>query len=443
MENSNGKHYKHLSDEQMREHANRGLTAAETLSVDEHLAACDFCYEKFTALVNPRFTDLNLLLDEPAGAENFAHLSYEEELEPYVNGALNRLKTEKVEEHLQSCRMCSAELQDLQRFKISFEQSEKQSRQIAGVNAERENSLWRWLDFSRNPLRAGFISVALGILVLSAAFLFYRSGAENGQQIAENPANANTYSNVKAPEIAADQNILNADNTAANSSPEIKKPNERLAESKKPSEAAPAPVLTPELPREVELAIADGKLTKPKVLDEVAGNKVQLLGEEGKAESFSVQSPAASVIRNNRPVFRWQALPGANGYTVTVFDSNLNRVAKSDILKTNQWAMPSTLKGGEVYQWQVTAVKDGKEIIAPAAPAPEAKFKVLGGKELNKLNFSLGRAGSSHLARGILFARAGLTDDAAREFRQEIKRSPDSKIARRLLLQVQSWGKSK
>jgi hypothetical protein len=81
----------------------------------------------------------------------------------------------------------------------------------------------------------------------------------------------------------------------------------------------------------------------------------------------------------------------------------------------------------------VTAVKDGKEIIAPSAPAPEARFKVLEKPQVDELRNLETAAGNSHLVRGTIYARFGLLDDAERELEMLLSANPKSPTARKLL----------
>jgi Tfp pilus assembly protein PilF len=43
------------------------------------------------------------------------------------------------------------------------------------------------------------------------------------------------------------------------------------------------------------------------------------------------------------------------------------------------------------------------------------------------------------LARGIIYARAGLLDEAEKEFRLAVQTDPRSDVANKLLRQVQGW----
>ncbi|MBP7375938.1 MAG: tetratricopeptide repeat protein, partial [Pyrinomonadaceae bacterium] len=162
-----------------------------------------------------------------------------------------------------------------------------------------------------------------------------------------------------------------------------------------------------------------------------------LMSDTQPGVSFALTSPVGKVIESARPQFRWRALDQAESYVVSVYDANFNKVAESPPLKQNSWTS-ITLKRGNVYQWQVTAQRDGEEIRSPSRPAPDARFRVIDSVAANEIDAAKRNFGSSRLLLGILYANAGLLDDAEREFQALLRRNPNSEAARRLLNKVRS-----
>jgi hypothetical protein len=160
-------------------------------------------------------------------------------------------------------------------------------------------------------------------------------------------------------------------------------------------------------------------------------------GNRASIQSFTIVRPLTTLINNDRPTFCWTALNGATSYMVSVYDTNLHLVRTSEPLKETQWMLPDRLKSGIVYTWMVTALKDGQEFIAPASPA-RAEFKILGKPDLRKLNRLLSRT-NSHAARGVLYAEAGLLDEAEMEFQTHLELRPADERVKRLLRMVRSW----
>jgi hypothetical protein len=151
---------------------------------------------------------------------------------------------------------------------------------------------------------------------------------------------------------------------------------------------------------------------------------------------FDVSGPRGEVVESNRPTFRWRVLAGTSGYTVKVFNRDFNVVAQSPTLTTTTWRPVQPLPRGTAYFWQVTAVKGGQEVKAPRPPMPQAKFKVLVAGTLAVLQAARQQLTVSHLALGVLYARAGLLEQAERELNALLGANPDSEVARKLLADV-------
>jgi hypothetical protein len=194
--------------------------------------------------------------------------------------------------------------------------------------------------------------------------------------------------------------------------------------------------LAPDEQRAVRDALDKGALETPASLRQLIGQSETLLGGSDEGVTFSLSSPVGTIVRSDKPVLSWQSLEGASSYTVAVFDSDFNRVAQSPPLSSAEWTLPQALRRGVTYRWQVTAIRDGKEIVAPVAPAPEARFRILDQPALDQLTRAEESNRKSHLVRGVLAAQAGLLDDAEREFNALLNANPRSLIARKLLRNV-------
>jgi len=136
---------------------------------------------------------------------------------------------------------------------------------------------------------------------------------------------------------------------------------------------------------------------------------------------------------SDRPTFRWSPLEGATGYFVEVYDDKLRQIIISPQLTDTSWTAPRSLKRGEIYSWQVTAIKGGEEFISPRSPAPPATFRILDATLANELVQARRAYASSHLTLALLYTKAGLLDDAERELRKLQKDNPKSVICLSLL----------
>jgi hypothetical protein len=195
--------------------------------------------------------------------------------------------------------------------------------------------------------------------------------------------------------------------------------------------------------QEIAQAVLLERMGTPEVLKSLAGQESNLRGSNNGGQSFRLLYPAASVIIDDKPVFKWESLAGTSGYRVYVLDLKGNEVARSEELSPTQtqWTPKTSLKRGEIFSWVVTGVVEGKEIVSPAASAPEMKFAVLSTKDAQELN-QLKRA-RSHLALGVFYARVGLLREAEREFQQLVQLNPESQLPRKLLRSVRPKRDSK
>jgi hypothetical protein len=179
------------------------------------------------------------------------------------------------------------------------------------------------------------------------------------------------------------------------------------------------------------------RIESAEVLKHLTGEQSGLRGNDDGPKGFRILYPVRRIVTEDRPLFRWQSLPGVSSYRVYVLDANGNQVGQSQELPSTQtqWKAPA-LTRGHVFSWVVTAIVDGKKIVSPSVSAPEIKFAVLSTADLQELTRL--KKYKSHLALGVFYARAGLLDDAEREFQTLIKLNPDSELPRKLLQSVRS-----
>ena len=174
-------------------------------------------------------------------------------------------------------------------------------------------------------------------------------------------------------------------------------------------------------------------MSTPASLREVTGQKSRLLGSDEPGARFRLLSPLGTLTRSSQPQFHWQRLPGATSYSVAILDVNLNLIEKSSPSAKLNWVPSQPLQRNVVYLWQVTALKDGREVTAPAAPDREARFKIISSRKATSLAQVANELAGSHLKLGIVYAHEGLLDDAERELRAAIVAGEDAALARKLL----------
>ena len=194
--------------------------------------------------------------------------------------------------------------------------------------------------------------------------------------------------------------------------------------------------LSPATNKAVKEALTTQRLHIAPALDGVRSKSGTLMGRPAEGAAFVLEDPVGQVVRSNQPTLSWQALPSATSYTVSIYDADFREVIKSGPLNNLKWTVSSPLARGQIYLWQVTAIKNGEETKSPVPPAPEARFRVLSQDKHAALTEIEKSHRNSHLVLGVAYAEAGLLKDAQREFRLLLEANPDSTLVQNLLHQV-------
>ena len=433
---------RHLAKQEVERFRQRSLSPAELISVCRHLEDCEACrgqvgdedqfQNAFIALV----PGLERMTDE----EPF-HLSAEQ-IEAYVNRKAGEVDAEIIESHLEDCPACAAGLRDLKAFDV--QPTKIPAGDLAGGSANAWKRVKRsWQSPARwNPVYA----VLLAALSLSLVTTILLGNRVKGLS-------------AKVSEL---EQVNEALHEQVASLSELKDEFDRSKESQERSVSQPEEIsvalyddgkfvmldqrgnlvgLTP-LPARyeqlVKTMLTAGSPSIPSNIAELVGKRETIMGASSGERTLQLLSPLATAVRDDLPTFRWAPLTGAGAYSVDIFDSDSNKVAGSVQTHLTEWTPLSPLKRGRIYSWEVTAIKDGKEIISPAPPAPPAKFKVLDQESLDELRVAKRRYAKSHLVLGAICAQAGLFDEAEHEFKALLSANPNSAIAGKLSRSIQS-----
>jgi hypothetical protein len=420
----------HISTKQLEDYVGRCLSRAEWIRINEHLFACEGCYQHFLSIfqANRRFP-IEIDLDELAGLKNW-HLQGEE-LKAYVEGRMNELDFDYASSHLNNCGWCKEEIIHYSEFTSKLEHYlSKRHTPVKQVPAHSKYfpkfgtfpSTW-------NPARLAGAS-ALTLLLISAVLVWLASGTKPRVEEASIPAQS--------------QEGGPSPTQATNESRPVPPP---LPDTKDSTERAYSPVSSihtfsnggrnGNAQQEFEASLIAENLAMPSAIKVFDRSSIMLRGDDSKSESFSVTSPFSTVISSDRPTFRWTALSGASSYVVSVYDARLNLINTSGPIVETQWIMPSHLERGMIYTWVVTALKDGNEVLAPTLPA-RSEFKIIDRSEWTSIG---GKIKSLHsgVARGVIYAKAGLLDEAEQELKAYITRHPKDGSAKRILQTIKSW----
>jgi hypothetical protein len=183
-----------------------------------------------------------------------------------------------------------------------------------------------------------------------------------------------------------------------------------------------------ELQSRLTETLRQGRLpASPRAADTVA-RAGELMSEAVRAAAFVPVGPRATAVSSATPAFRWTALVGATAYRVRVVDDRLVTVAVSDPITTVTWRPEAPLPSRRVLSWQVEATTPGGARTTPEPPLAEARFTVLTPTERARVSEALATAGGSDLASAVVYAEAGLYDDAERALSRVLDANPASPV---------------
>jgi hypothetical protein len=191
--------------------------------------------------------------------------------------------------------------------------------------------------------------------------------------------------------------------------------------------------LDAEQQRLVARALTQQTLRIPPSLQSIRGTAGTLMGTVEPAP-FRLESPVGTVVESSHPTLSWTPDSKSAGYKAVVKDESTGETVKSPLLAITSWTVSPDLERGHTYVWQVVSSQPKSEdAIAPLPSSPPAKFIVLDNSTYSKLQ----HVSASHLVRAVLYADAGLLDDASRELTALEKMNPGSPLLRSFQSQLQ------
>lgn len=358
------------------------------------------------------------------------HLDYEL-LELYVDGKADDVDREIVDSHVAECAQCADELEDLVEFK---EQS------VASTTAESPSRWKQWfpqLYWLPKPAIAMVVVVLALIVAFTVLWWTRHQTRPQGQQAQTNstgpeqpspaPTEPNAQQNSGFNQLSRREEPLLVLNDAGG---------QVIVNQHGQLEGLHD--LPPDLRASVEHALATRRLQSSPALSGWLSGAENLRGALGDQDTFAPLEPTDVVVETDRPTFRWRALEAARNYVVNIYDAKLRHVANSGPVTATEWTTPNSLARGVTYSWQITASQDGKTVVTPKPPLPEARFRILDQAAVNALVKLKRSAQISHLVLGVFYWKHGLLEEAEHEFQALAKVNPDSPAVAGLLASIRS-----
>ncbi len=435
----------HLAEDDIVSYRGRTMPPAELLAADRHLALCDICHARMAEWPDmPERAGAAARAFAEAATEGTPHLTYQQ-LSGLVDNEVGDIDREILESHLQICGSCETGLNRLREDRTRKKARENDPKQTARASKQ---TLWDAFK-SLRPLPA-FSLMALTALALVALSSFLisiplrRNNEEMRARVAE----------LERENASLRDRSSSVDGLQANLA-ELQQENENLRRSTEDhavvalndagsritldTQGNLSGLQAVEYEQTVKGALQSERVKLPPSLRSLRGSSGTLMG--GDQPGFNLVAPVGVVIETDRPTFRWSSLADATSYTVTVYDETLSRVASSSAVTTTEWMLTGALPRGKTYIWQVRALVNGDEVVAPGASRSRVRFKVLEQSKLDEIKRARSAHPGSHLIMGVLYAEAGLVEDAEREFKELVQANPESTAAQKLLRSVRAAGR--
>lgn len=430
----------HLTDVELKLYRNRGMAPDRLLVANAHLFTCEECYRRYGAEAQEDAA-LALLRDlrVQSGSE-FEHLSFEQ-LADYVDCRADEKNCAEIKQHVDECEECETRLEELIALKplVTVETTQKR---------EKPHRLWKQAFplWKTSPL--GLALQVTGLVLFVVVLLWAvslkkrNSGLEREISRLEKAYEvlAQTADDANKPTALQDDahgSKQEAPTTTSEETPEVivalRDGSEQIMLDNK-GNISGLPALSPVDANSIREALTAARLQIP-AMPSGADKTDGFMG--AAEESFALRGPLGKVVQTTRPTFRWQALKGAASYAVLLKDST-GRVIESKSLTAFEWTPDAPLKRGMLYTWQVVALKNGEEVVSPPPTHSAAQVKILEQVKVDELARVRRSHPDAHLLLGILYAKAGLLDEAAREFTILLRNNPRSDVAQKLLNMVKA-----
>lgn len=159
------------------------------------------------------------------------------------------------------------------------------------------------------------------------------------------------------------------------------------------------------------------------------------LAERSEQTDLRLLAPLPEVLVDTRPVLVWTPQADAASYQIELREIGGRQILLSPELEgeIDQWQLPAPLRRGSAWR-AVLRIRLTADPLTRLVSRPRL-FSILGERELAQLA-SLRARTSSHLARGLLYARWGLVSEARREIEMLEEQNRESLLIKRFLLNL-------
>jgi hypothetical protein len=336
--------------------------------------------------------------------------------------------------HLKNCQYCQKRIET---FTLQFPVASNQTTQEITDTPKQS-----WLQAIKNAFAANWSAVKFAtaalllFLTVGLLFILFRSNSQpegvanvtiqetpsvNNNQVSETPVNK---------PVIITQNPSNVNKTPANQNENksVATPQEPEKEIDFSAELA----YLPNVERDAVLqSLNNGQIIPSQDLALLQENIVR----RSKSQNFAPISPKDEAVSSTQPIIRWQNQEKGE-YKVEIFDRELKKIAESEVLTQNSWQINKKIPAG-FYFWQISKIKNDS---AEVEKSDKVFFKIVSETERNRIERAKNST-KSNLVAAILYARAGLLNEAKRQLNLELQKNPNSTKAKKMLSQINGWQK--
>lgn len=424
----------HLASELIERFGVQQLPRAERKIVYKHLLQCETCRRR---IVDSRREAAGLLALAaqllPEKALKPDHVNYPV-VENYVENKLSNADKEIVRSHLEVCRACSAEVDDLTESLIVM-----RNRAEAGRYISDSQTGWRRV---MQGISVRYVTVAvLGVLlitILSVVIWLELSKRSAQPQIGHEsvqPRPSREFNEQMTPNSGG----LRVEAPSKRELIALNDGDRRVIVTSKGDLEGLGRISNSDQ-RDITRLLLTGRLKKPDILETLQTNRITLRGETDTKTTITIVSPRGGVTLEDPPTFKWLSVEGARYYQVLVGDEDFHEVADSGMIdvRNTEWKPQQGLERRIVYTWVVKAAIGSADASDSIVASPSAKFTILSKEKIVKLSH-LKATKRSHLELGMFYVREGLIDLAEREFTILSHQNPHSGTLKRILASMRSW----
>ncbi|MCE5199560.1 MAG: zf-HC2 domain-containing protein [Armatimonadota bacterium] len=428
------------------------LDPEQLLAVDEHLAGCPECKAQLRELpgFNSAKRDFGTAVMDIADCPDYGVLS------AYVDGALPLDERAGVESHANLCEMCCRDIDRIRELRSHATMRQNVIVRPGMSKHHERHGIRIWKRTLAGVTGAAVLAViAFGITNMHAVSKAPVSVAVNPTAVEHSMPGATTTAPSTKPQpatvgvqptpeltpnpvtpkpsmVAENPNTVKptAKTMLSDGSYKVIQQNGKLAMAN----ANGQPVRTA-LEARVAAAI-DEKLRTGKIkLDKPVQMAMASIATRGGGDFSPLPTapklvgPKGKVLMSNRPGLVWKSVDLAESYRVRVYDS-AGRVVVDEVTQAASFTPSQPLQRGQVYTWRVGVRFSESDSWAESTPA---KFRVISDEDSRLIAKVKNSLPGSHLALGVAYESAGLTDEAQQEYRALRRANRHSDLAKKLL----------